>query len=243
MRRCFILIFIFLAVFAGARAQRGFERDSIRTASGDLIITFIGHSSLLFTYQGKNIYVDPVLQVADFSSLPKADAILITHDHGDHLDAAAIDKISNPETEIFLTRLCFSKLKKGKVVSAPDYFIAAGVPVEATEAYNVINRRGNGIPFHPKGDGNGYVFIFGQTRLYVAGDTELTKDMLKLKDIDILFLPIGLPYTMSPLMAIEAAKKLRPKIFYPYHFNNSNPEEIVRAFIGTPVEVRVRLMK
>jgi L-ascorbate metabolism protein UlaG (beta-lactamase superfamily) len=77
----------------------------------------------------------------------------------------------------------------------------------------------------------------------VAGDTELTPEMAKLKHIDIAFLPIGLPYTMEPAMAIEAAQTLKLKILYPYHFNNSNPEEVVRAFIGSPVEVRVRSLK
>jgi L-ascorbate metabolism protein UlaG (beta-lactamase superfamily) len=121
--------------------------------------------------------------------------------------------------------------------------MACGIPVQTVPAYNIVALRGNGKPYHPKGEGNGYVFTFGQTKVYVAGDTELTPEMAKLKDIEIAFLPIGLPYTMEPRMAADAAKAMKLKILYPYHFNNSNPDDVARALIGTPVEVRVRSLK
>lgn len=238
-----LIIMVIIGSATGAMGQKAFERDTLQTQGGNLVITFLGHASLLFNYQDRNIYVDPVMQVADYSLLPKADAILVTHEHGDHLDPIAIDNITKPETEVFLSRLCFDKLKKGKVCQNESFFIAAGVPVETVAAYNIYGLRGNGKPYHPKGEGNGYVMTFGQFKVYVAGDTELTPEMAKLKNIDIAFLPIGLPYTMEPAMAIEAAKKLELKILYPYHFNNSNPEEVVRAFIGSKTEVRVRLLK
>jgi L-ascorbate metabolism protein UlaG (beta-lactamase superfamily) len=232
-----------MSSFGGLMGQKTFESDTIKTTGGNLVITFIGHSSLLFNYQDKNIYIDPVMQMADFSLLPKADAILVTHDHGDHLDSVAIDKLSKPETGLFLSQLCHDKIQKGKVCANESYFMAAGVPVEAIAAYNIIGLRGNGKPYHPKGDGNGYVLSFGTTKIYVAGDTEMTPEMTKLKDIDIAFLPIGLPYTMEPRMAVQAAFTMKVKILYPYHFNNSNPEEVVRALIGKNIEVRVRSMK
>lgn len=243
MKNRILIILTVMGTTIGVMGQKAFESDTIRTQNGNLVITFIGHASLLFNYQDKNIYIDPVMQVADYSLLPKADAILVTHEHGDHLDPVAIEKISKPGTEIFLPQLSFDKLKKGTVCHSEKFFIAAGVPAEAVAAYNIYGLRGNGKPFHPKGEGNGYVLTFGQQRVYVAGDTELTPEMGKLKNIDIAFLPIGLPYTMEPAMAIDAAKKLKLKIFYPYHFNNSNPEEMVRAFIGSQTEVRVRSLK
>ena len=237
------VMMVLLGSAGGVMGQKVFEQDTIKTTSGDLVITSIGHGSLLFKFQDRNFYIDPVMQIADYSLLPKADVILVTHDHGDHLDPVAIENISKPGTEIFLTKLCFDKLKKGKVCENGSYFIAAGVPVETVAAYNIVAVRGNGKPYHAKGEGNGYVLAFGPLKVYVAGDTELTPEMAKLKGIDIAFLPIGLPYTMEPAMAANAAKILKLKILYPYHFNNSNPEEVVRALIGSPTEVRVRLLK
>lgn len=243
MKRIITVIMLTIGPAMGAIAQKVFESDTIPTPGGNLVITFIGHSSLFFNYQDRNYFVDPVDQVADYSMFPKADAILVTHDHGDHFDPVAIDKITKPETEIFLTQLCADKLKKGRVCKNGSFTIAAGIPLETTAAYNIVGIRGNGKPYHPKGQGNGYVLSFGQLRVYVAGDTELTPEMSKLKNIDIAFLPIGLPYTMAPGMAVDAARILKLKILYPYHFNNSNPEEVVRALIGSPIEVRVRSLK
>jgi L-ascorbate metabolism protein UlaG (beta-lactamase superfamily) len=227
----------------GVNGQKAFETDTISTPAGNIEITFIGHASLQFKYQDRYYYIDPVMQLADYSLLPKADVILVTHDHGDHLDPVAIEKLSKPETEIFLPQLCFDKLKKGKVCDNGKFFIANGVPVETVAAYNIYNLRGNGKPYHARNEGNGYVLTFGPLRIYVAGDTEITPEMTKLKQIDIAFLPIGLPYTMEPQRAVEAAKILQLKILYPYHFNNSNPDELFRTLLGSPIDVRIRSMK
>jgi len=140
--------------------------------------------------------------------------------------------------------LCYDKLKKGKVCKSKSFFITCGVPVLTLDAYNYSRLRGNGIPYHPKGQGNGYYLTFGETTVFVAGDTELTEEMYDLKGkIDIAFLPIGMPYTMDPNMAISAAKVLKIKILYPYHFNNSVPEDILKALKGSDTEVRIRSMK
>lgn len=239
-----LFIIIMVGSSIASMGQKTLETDTIKMSTGNLLITSIGHSSLLFTYQDKYYYIDPVNQVANYSLLPKADAILVTHDHGDHLDPIAIEKITKQETQIFLTRLCYAKLKKGKVCTNESYFVAGGVPVETIAAYNIVGLRGNGVPYHPKGEGNGYVLTFGETKVYVAGDTELTPEMADLKNnIDIAFLPIGLPYTMEPRMAVDAAKLLNLKILYPYHFNNSNPDYVVQSLLGSSIEVRVRSLK
>jgi L-ascorbate metabolism protein UlaG (beta-lactamase superfamily) len=243
MKTRLLIILLLIGPVIVTMGQKAYERDTIETQSGDLVITSIGHASLLFTYQDRNIYIDPVMQVADYKLLPKADIILVTHDHGDHFDPVAIENLTKPETQLLLTQICFDKLKKGKVSPNESFLIVSGIPVETVAAYNVVGLRGNGKPYHAKGEGNGYVLSFGNVRVYIAGDTEFTKEMLKLKDVDIAFLPIGLPYTMEPSMAVNAAKYLKLKILYPYHFNNSNPDEVVKALIGSSIEVRLRSLK
>jgi len=238
-----LAILLIMVVPFSSYGQKVFERDTIQTTGGLLVITFIGHSSLMFNYQDRNIFIDPVSQVADFSGFPKADAILVTHDHGDHLDAETIKSLTKEGTEVFMTKLCQKKLPGGKVFGNGEFLIAAGVPVEVVAAYNIVSKRGNGIPYHPKGDGNGYVLKFGQFKVYVPGDTELIPEMSKLKDIDILFLPVAEPYTMPVGMAAEAARMINPKILYPYHFNNSNPDDLKRMLMDTSIEVRIRAMK
>jgi L-ascorbate metabolism protein UlaG (beta-lactamase superfamily) len=241
--RKLLIISVLVLYSINVLGQKIYERDTIPTSNGNLIITFIGHSSLQFTYLDKNIYIDPVGQIADFSMFPKADAILITHEHGDHLDPAAIGKLQKPGTEVYLTALCQPKYPAGKICKNDSFIIAAGVPVEVVPAYNVISRRGNGLPYHPKGDGNGYILTFGQTRVYVAGDTEFTTDMAKIKNVNIAFLPVAEPYTMPVYMAVEAVKTLKPQIFYPYHLNNTVPDQIKAALMGTLIEVRIRSLK
>ncbi len=237
-----MLIFSVLAV--PAVAQKTFEKDVIKTSSGDLEIYFIGHGSLLFMFNGKNIYVDPFSKLADYSKLPKADLILITHEHQDHLDPAALSQVRTPETKIVLTAACTEKLSGGTVMKNGDTQTVLGIPIEAVPAYNIVHKRDNGQPFHPKGQGNGYVLTFGDKRVYIAGDTENTPEMKASKNIDIAFLPMNLPYTMTPEMVADAAKAFRPKILYPYHYGDTDTARIVELLKGTKdIEVRIRKMK
>ncbi len=243
MRKYFLLLVVVSSLTISASGQKTWERDTIQTTSGNLVITFLGHGSLLFNYLEKNLYVDPVRQVADYSLLPKADVILVTHEHGDHLDVEAIKQLSKEGTEVYFTQLCLPKYPSGKVCKNEEFFITQGIPVNVVAAYNISNRRGNGLPYHPKGEGNGYILMFGQTRVYVAGDTEPTPEMAKIKNVQIVFLPIAEPYTMSVYLAAEAVKKINPQVVYPYHFNNANPNILQSALEGTGIEVRIRSMK
>ncbi len=221
-----------------------FEEDTVKTSAGDLKITCIGHATLMFTFGGKVIHVDPVSREADYAKLPKADLILVTHEHGDHLDPAAIDKVRKEGTVIVLTEKCASKVPGGTVMKNGETKTLAGFNVEAVPAYNLVNKRPDGQPFHPKGDGNGYVITFGDTRVYVAGDTENTPEMKALKDIAFAFLPMNLPYTMTPAMVADAAKAFRPKVLYPYHYGTTDPAELVKLLAGEKdIEVRVRKLK
>ncbi len=224
-------------------SAQDFQKDVIPTVGGDLTITFIGHGTLIFEYQDKVIHIDPWSRLADYSKLPKADAILITHEHGDHLDLAAIEAVEKEGTELYLTKICYNKIKKGKILKNGDHAVAAGVGVQAVPAYNRLNRKGNGKPYHAKGDGNGYVLNFSTTRVYVAGDTEYIPEMEKLFDISIAFLPMNLPYTMDAELVAISAKVIKPKILYPYHFGETITEELVKRLLGSGIDVRIRSMK
>jgi L-ascorbate metabolism protein UlaG (beta-lactamase superfamily) len=220
------------------------ESDIIKTSAGDLKITFVGHGTLMFEIGGQVIHVDPYSRVADYSKMPKADLIVITHEHGDHLDAEVIETIRKGETELVLTAVCAEKVSGGTVMKNGDKNTVAGVTLEAVPAYNIVNKRDNGQPFHPKGQGNGYVLTFGDTRIYVAGDTENTPEMKALENIDVAFLPMNLPYTMNPEMVADAAKAFRPKVLYPYHFGDTNTDEVVALLKDeSGIEVRIRDLK
>jgi L-ascorbate metabolism protein UlaG (beta-lactamase superfamily) len=235
------LMFVFVATVV---AQKEFEEDIIATSKGNLKITFIGHGTLMFTFAGKIIHVDPVSREADYSQLPKADLILITHEHGDHLDTKAIDIIRQEKSDLVLTEKCTDKVEGGIIMKNGDVKTVQGLKIEAIPAYNIVHKRGSGVPYHPKGDGNGYLIVFADKRVYVAGDTENTPEMKALKDIDIAFLPMNLPYTMSPEMVADAAKAFGPKILYPYHYGDTDTSRILELLKDVKeIEVRIRRMR
>jgi len=220
-----------------------FETDVIQTSSGELEITFLGHGSLMFTFEQKVIHVDPFSQVADYSALPKADLILITHEHQDHLDPEALASIRTESTDIVLTELCEQEIKGGIVMRNGDLDVVQGLPIEAVPAYNLIHTRESGDPFHPCGHGNGYIITFGNTRVYIAGDSENTPEMMSLSDIAVAFLPMNLPYTMTPEMVSEAAHAIKPGILYPYHFSSTDTSQLINLLKDQPeTEVRIRNM-
>ncbi len=222
----------------------GFEQDVIQTSAGELKILFIGHGTLMFDFNGKIIHVDPVSREADYTKMPKADFILITHEHGDHLDTKAIKIIRKEETKIVLTEICSERVTGGIVMQNGDMQNVLGMKIEAVPAYNIVHKRSSGTPFHPKGHGNGYVITFGDKRVYVAGDTENIPEMKRLKNIDIAFLPMNLPYTMTPEMVVDAAMAFKPKILYPYHYGQTDPEKLVNLLKDSKdTEVRVRKMR
>ena len=216
----------------------GWAVQDLKTAKGDLTITCIRHGTLMFAFNGKILHVDPVSQFADYSALPKADLILITHEHGDHLDPKAIAAITKAGTEIYAPESCKAALPAAVVMMNGDTRDFRGIKIEAVPAYNLS------AAFHPKGRGNGYVLTFGDKRVYVAGDTENIPELAALKGVNVAFLPVNLPYTMSIEMAAAAVKVLQPKIFYPYHYGDSDIAKLVELLKGEKgIEVRVREMK
>ncbi len=228
---------------AGAAAP-SFQADTFKTDGGDLTITFIGHGTLMLTYNDKVIHVDPWSRLADYEKLPRADLILITHHHQDHLDTKAIETLRKPETALAFPEACKAQLGPGLVMKNGDTANLIGLKILATPAYNIVHKRENGAPFHPEGEGNGYVIQFGDKKAYVAGDTEVIPEMKTLTDIAIAFLPMNLPYTMTPEMTAEAARIIRPDILYPYHYGETDPGRLKELLADAPeIDVRIRDMK
>ncbi len=225
-----------------AESARVFEEDRFETSAGEVTITFLGHGTLMFSFGGRVIHVDPYSKVADYSVLPRADAVLITHEHQDHLDTEALRHIVTDGTDIVLNRNSAGILGKGRIVGNGESKKVLGIKVEAVPAYNIVHKRDNGQPYHPKDQHNGYILNFGDTRIYIAGDTENIPEMKELKDISIAFLPMNLPFTMTPEMAADAALSFRPKILYPYHYGQTDPGKLVNLLKDSGIEVRVRKM-
>ena len=223
-----------------------FEKDTIRLKNGkDLTITFLRHASLLFEYDGKVIYSDPVAEFEgfriDFEKLPQADLILVSHDHYDHLDCDVIDTLWRDGTMIVCNEASKQQLadatalRNGQCVNLFD----GEITVEAVPAYNITDGH---LQFHPKDRDNGYILTIGGTRIYIAGDTEDTPEAYAIKDIDIAFLPVNQPYTMTLQQAANLARTIAPTILYPYHFTDTDIVQLPNLLSDTNIEVRLRKM-
>jgi L-ascorbate metabolism protein UlaG (beta-lactamase superfamily) len=223
--------------------QKSFEMDVLPTSAGDLTITFFGHASLRFAFAGKEIYLDPFSRLADYSTLPKADVILVTHEHADHFDPAAITAVRTGRTQVVLPGAMAGKLAGSIGMQNGDVRTIGGLPVEAVPAYNLVHKRDNGQPFHIPGEGNGYIITFGDRRIYAAGDTENIPELKNLRGIDIAFLPVNVPYTMTPEMAADAARSFQPRILYPYHYSDTDLSRLTALLSGEKgIEIRIRKM-
>ena len=210
-------------------AQTKYPVLTIETAQGDPInITLFKHASLSVEYKGEEIYIDPVCKVGDttidYTTMPKADYILVTHEHWDHLDPNAISELSKPDTEVILNGTAQKQLGKGEVMANNQKMdLKDGIVLESVPAYNTTPGREK---FHPKGNGNGYILNIGGKRIYVAGDTENIPEMSEIKNIDVAFLPVNQPYTMTIDQAENAALTIKPKILVPYHYSDTPIEEL-----------------
>jgi L-ascorbate metabolism protein UlaG (beta-lactamase superfamily) len=202
-----------------------------------LKITFLGHGTLMLDYNGWIIHVDPVSAEADYAALPPGDLILVTHEHGDHLDAAAVARITRPGTVIVANPAAAGKLRGAVVLRNGESTTAGSVKIEALPAYNTSPGRDR---FHPKGRDNGYLLTIAGKRIYIAGDTEETPEMKALKNIDIAFLPMNQPYTMTPEQVAKAARAFKPRVLYPYHTGDTDTARLAALLEGKGVEVRIR---
>ncbi len=239
MRRTLYLGFVAVLAFTQPGYTQALPEDILPTSAGDLKITFIGHASLMFTFGDKIIHVDPVSAQGDYTKLPKADVVLVTHEHGDHLDPKALRAVLTEDTRLVLPEKCAQNISGGIVMNNGDKKTVEGIEIEAVPSHNLDPAR----PFHPKGDGNGYVITFADKRIYIAGDTENIPEMKDLERIDVAFLPMNMPFTMTPEMVADAAKAFRPRILYPYHFGATDTSELTALLDGEKdIEVRIRKM-
>ncbi len=237
-------MFLVLCVALPVMAQEPFEKDVIETSAGELEITFIGHGTLMMTYGGKVIHVDPFGRLADYAKLPKADMIFITHHHGDHLDLEALKEVRTEKTVVMHTGKCTEKVEGGIIMKNGDTLVVDSITVEAVPAYNLVHRRKDGRFYHPNGEGNGYVLTIGDKRVYIAGDTENIPEMKTLTDIDVAFLPMNLPYTMTPEMVADAVNAFKPGVLYPYHYGDTDTSILVELLKDNEdTEARIRRMK
>jgi L-ascorbate metabolism protein UlaG (beta-lactamase superfamily) len=242
MKAIFTLLLAGLAVLQPLQGQ--FESDVINTSDGDLEIFFIGHGTLMFQFNDQVIHIDPVMREADYGNLPDADLILVTHQHGDHLDMNAIRHLLKSGTRVVMTETCLEQLEEfqAKVMKNGDVATLEGIEIHAIPAYNMVHKRPNGQAFHPKGEGNGYILKFGDIHVLIGGDTENIPEYKELEvPVDVAFLPMNLPYTMTPAMVADAARVLHPHILYPYHFGNTDTQELVDLLREEKdIEVRIR---
>ncbi len=237
----YLIVLVLIFAFNNLMAQ-----EKIETENGELLIHLVAHCSLYLEYQDKIIHIDPWSRGGDYSTFPDADYILITHQHGDHLDASAIKEVCTNSTKMYGPRSCesvMSEIGNTTVVGNGEKFSTSIGTIEVVPAYNLVHRRSSGQAYHPRGEGNGYVISIDGVKIYVAGDTENVPEMANLKNIDIAFLPMNLPNTMTPEMVSKAVQMFQPKILYPYHYGNTDTSILVDLLSDSDTEVRIRSMK
>jgi L-ascorbate metabolism protein UlaG (beta-lactamase superfamily)/rhodanese-related sulfurtransferase len=221
-----------------------YEVERFRTVTGEPVaITLIKHACLEIRYKGLSIQVDPVSGLGkptDYATeFPKADIILVTHEHGDHCDKTAVDALQKDGTKLVTNARSRDILGWGTVMANGDELdLQEDMHLQAVPAYN--NTSGH-LQFHPKGRDNGFVLTLDGLRIYIAGDTEDIPEMADLKDIDIAFLPVNQPYTMTVEQCVHAAKTIAPKVLIPYHFSQTDISSLPEALPG--IEVRLRQMQ
>ena len=249
MKRILIILIAMFPFFScGKKAALPYETDKIAApGGGEVEIVFIKHGSLALNYKDFHIQIDPVSKqdgmTVDYSKFPKADLILVTHDHFDHLDPDAVKTLQKGGTRIILPRSSCEKLGFGEVVAEGDRIeVDDDVCVDVVPAYNTTEDH---MKFHPKGYGVGYILTIAGLKVYVAGDTELIPEMAALADekLDAAFLPVNQPYTMTVAQCLDAARLIRPRILYPYHYSETPVRQVADSLADSSIEVRIRQMQ
>ena len=219
-----------------------YEVDVFKTKSGKTVkFHALVHASIRIEYDGMEIEIDPVTRlgnkIIDYSAMPKADYILVTHEHGDHFDKEAIKLLTDDETQLIMNKRCADMYGPCAVLYNNQSATVGDIEVEAVPAYNTSEGR---TQFHPKGRDNGYILTIDGLRIYIAGDTEDIPEMQDIKDIDIAFMPCNQPYTMTTEQLVKAAKTVKPKVLFPYHYGQTDVREILSQLKDSGIDVRIR---
>jgi L-ascorbate metabolism protein UlaG (beta-lactamase superfamily) len=225
-----------------ACGQQTFEVDEFKTKSGKTVkFHALVHASIRIEYNGKEIEIDPVRKLGnktiDYAAMPKADFVFVTHEHGDHFDKEAIKILSREGTQLIMNKRCADMYGPCGVLANGQSAQFGDISVDAVPAYNISEGR---TQFHPKGRDNGYILTIDGLRIYIAGDTEDIPEMKDVKNIDIAFLPCNQPYTMTTEQLVRAAKVIKPKVLFPYHYGQTDVSGIASQLKGTGIDVRIR---
>lgn len=225
-----------------ACGQQTFEVDEFKTKSGKTVkFHALVHASIRIEYNGKEIEIDPVRKLGnktiDYAAMPKADFVFVTHEHGDHFDKEAIKILSREGTQLIMNKRCADMYGPCGVLANGQSAQFGDISVDAVPAYNISEGR---TQFHPKGRDNGYILTIDGLRIYIAGDTEDIPEMKNVKNIDIAFLPCNQPYTMTTEQLVRAAKVIKPKVLFPYHYGQTDVSGIASQLKGTGIDVRIR---
>ena len=219
-----------------------YEVDVFKTKSGKTLKFYaLVHASIRIEYDGREIEIDPVTKLGnktiDYTAMPKADYIFVTHEHGDHFDKEALKQLTGEKTQLITNKRCAEMLGYGEIMVNGQSSTFNDITVEAVPAYNISEGR---TQFHPKGRDNGYILTIDGLRIYIAGDTEDIPEMQDIKDIDIAFLPCNQPYTMTTEQLVKAAKTVKPKVLFPYHYGQTDVKGIPAQLKNYGIDVRIR---
>lgn len=243
MKKILTCLFAVLGLTTACGQNDSYEVDEFKTKSGKTVrFHALVHASIRMQYDGREIQIDPVTKLGnrtiDFTAMPKADILFVTHEHGDHFDKNAIKLLSNEKTQLIMNKRCTDMYEAGRTMANGDKIqLADDITVEAVPAYNISEGR---TQFHPKGRDNGYILTVDGLRIYIAGDTEDIPEMATIQDIDIAFLPCNQPYTMTTDQLVKAAKTIKPKVLFPYHYGQTNVSALPAQLQGEGIDVRIR---
>ncbi|MCD7061437.1 MBL fold metallo-hydrolase [Pelagibacterium xiamenense] len=225
-----------------------YDRDTVETAAGALTIIPIHHATLALEWNGKTVFCDPVGAIDRYKHFAEPDLIVLTHHHQDHFDLHTLDALVGDDVRLVAPQVVYDQLPsdiagKTTLLANGDTAEIAGIGMRAIPMYNTTPDR---LKYHEKGVGNGYLFDFAGTTVYLASDTEPTEDMRHLGRVDVAFFPMNLPFTMTPDQVVECIGRVKPAIAYPFHYRFPFDKpgfapETLKAMLPPESETRIQV--